>query len=186
MMQIEGDEQCADILRLHSASDLRAGETNFRSDLNNILRLDSAPEQFGENDESPDTAAPAEEGADGPSDIMRIHTSEEGALSPLSFCVALTDCLPVRRCMIRSQLFFSQHFSSVCVTLTHALPGVQPCLTLCLSVLVRSTLDSFSSMFSLFLTVCITLCRSVCSTLCSRAWLTIRDLVTGWLTVLVG
>ena len=123
MMQIEGDEQCADILRLHSASDLRAGETNFRSDLNNILRLDSAPEQFGENDESPDTAAPAEEGADGPSDIMRIHTSEEGALSPLSFCVASTDCLPVRRCMIRSQLFFSQHLSSVCVTLTHALPG---------------------------------------------------------------
>ena len=114
MMQIEGDEQCADILRLHSASDLMAGETNFRSDLNNILRLDSAPEQFGENDESPDTAAPAEEGADGPSDIMRIHTSEEGTLSPLLFCVALTYRLPERRCMFRSQLFFSQH-SSVCL-----------------------------------------------------------------------
>jgi len=81
MMQIDGDEQCADILRLHSAYGQPMGETNFRSDLNNILRLDSASTDCGDiNDDAREVvAAAAAEESSGEADIMRIHTSEEGS-----------------------------------------------------------------------------------------------------------
>eukprot|EP00658_Telonema_sp_P-2_P027912 TRINITY_DN2148_c0_g1_i3.p1 TRINITY_DN2148_c0_g1~~TRINITY_DN2148_c0_g1_i3.p1 ORF type:complete len:217 (-),score=44.54 TRINITY_DN2148_c0_g1_i3:363-1013(-) len=73
-MRIDGTG--ADILRLHSAVQLQA---NFRSDLDSILRLDSADDEPAEPRQLVVPAC-AEDAvcAETAADIMRIHTCEQG------------------------------------------------------------------------------------------------------------